>query len=106
MCITNTDVFFIAIISNFNSYVSPRLRARRTLELLGIGSCDKLPWQDSRPYGDEHIRCYAKIEVTDRVREWDYGDYEGLTSKTIQQQRQEKGLGPWDIWSEGCPGGE
>jgi broad specificity phosphatase PhoE len=76
------------------------------LELLGIGIDEKLPWHEHRLYGDEHVRCHASIEVTDKIREWDYGDYEGLTSATIQQQRNEKGMGLWDIWSEGCPGGE
>lgn len=40
------------------------------------------------------------------VREWDYGDYEGLTSQQIRTQRAERGEGPWDIWRDGCPGGE
>lgn len=46
------------------------------------------------------------MEVTEAVREWDYGDYEGLTSKQIREMRKEKGEGPWDIWRDGCPGGE
>jgi broad specificity phosphatase PhoE len=52
------------------------------------------------------VRCDPKIEVTDRVQEWNYGDYEGITSKEIKQKRTEQGLGSWDIWSDGCPGGE
>lgn len=46
------------------------------------------------------------MEVTEAIREWDYGDYEGLTSKQIRAQRAEKGLGAWNIWTDGCPGGE
>lgn len=46
------------------------------------------------------------MEVTEAVREWDYGDYEGLTSKTIREMRAEKGEEPWNIWTDGCPGGE
>lgn len=46
------------------------------------------------------------MEVTEAVREWDYGDYEGVTSKEIQRQREKDGLPPWDIWKDGCPGGE
>jgi len=88
-------------------YVSPRRRAQRTLELLGIGCRDKLPWQDHRQYDDAAVRCEAKIEVNEDVREWDYGDYEGLTSATIREKRKEQGLRPdWDIWADGCPGGE
>ncbi|KAF2430472.1 phosphoglycerate mutase-like protein [Tothia fuscella] len=87
-------------------YVSPRRRAQKTLELLGLGCKEKMPWQSERGHPDSDVRCNAKIEVLDGVREWDYGDYEGLTSKTIAEQRQKDGLGSWDIWRDGCPGGE
>lgn len=40
------------------------------------------------------------------MREWDYGDYEGLTSKQIKAQREKDGEKPWNIWTDGCPGGE
>ncbi|MCJ1453102.1 hypothetical protein MMC28_003447 [Mycoblastus sanguinarius] len=86
-------------------YVSPRKRAQRTLELLDIGCKDKLPWQESRDHTSD-IRSDAKVQTTDDIREWDYGDYEGLTSVQIKQQREEKGERPWDIWRDGCPGGE
>ena len=53
------------------------------------------------------MRTSAKVEVTEDVREWDYGDYEGLTSAVIRQRRKEKGLNEdWDIWRDGCEGGE
>ncbi|KAF2404252.1 phosphoglycerate mutase family protein [Trichodelitschia bisporula] len=86
-------------------YVSPRARARRTLELLGLGVGDALPWQTAtgNEDWDESVRCAAKVTVTEDVREWDYGQYEGLTSKVI---REEKGAPGWDIWRDGCPGGE
>jgi len=58
---------------------SPRLRARRTAELAGFG---------------DH-------EVTDDLAEWDYGDYEGLTSAQIRERSP-----GWRIWFNGCPGGE
>lgn len=48
----------------------------------------------------------AHIEVTDAIREWDYGEYEGLTSAQIQARRQAAGEPEWDIWRDGCPGGE
>lgn len=52
-------------------------------------------------------QCHAKVQVTDDVREWDYGDYEGITSPDIRQMRKEQGYqGTWDIWRDGCPGGE
>ncbi|KAF2149629.1 phosphoglycerate mutase-like protein [Myriangium duriaei CBS 260.36] len=89
-------------------YVSPRHRAQRTLELLDLGCKEPMPWQkgvagEASGRGRE---TEAKVQVTEAVREWDYGDYEGLTSKTIREQRQEKGEGGWDIWRDGCPGGE
>lgn len=46
------------------------------------------------------------MEITEDIREWDYGDYEGLTSKTIQKDRADKGEEVWDIWRDGCPNGE
>lgn len=48
----------------------------------------------------------ARVQVTEDVREWDYGDYEGVTSKEIKAQRKERGEREWDIWRDGCPGGE
>jgi broad specificity phosphatase PhoE len=45
--------------------------------------------------------------VTDDIREWDYGDYEGVTSPDIRKLRADQGIaGSWDIWKDGCPGGE
>ena len=88
-------------------YVSPRNRAQRTLELLDLGCKERLPWKEGRkPEDEEPIRTEARVQVTEAVREWDYGDYEGLTSKQIREERKEKGEEPWDIWNHGCPGGE
>lgn len=70
------------------SYVSPRHRAQRTLELL-------------------NLQCAAPVTVTDKIREWEYGDYEGITSQEIREKRTAAGLDPhWDIWTMGCPNGE
>jgi broad specificity phosphatase PhoE len=89
------------------SYVSPRKRAQRTLELLELGCKERLPWQEARkPANEEPIRTDAEIEITEAVREWDYGDYEGLKTSEIKEIRKQKGDGPWDIWRDGCPGGE
>jgi probable phosphoglycerate mutase len=46
----------------------------------------------------------AGIEVTgveDDLAEWDYGEYEGITSAQIHEQRPD-----WSLWRDGCPGGE
>jgi broad specificity phosphatase PhoE len=87
-------------------YVSPRRRAQRTLELLGLGCREKMPWQVKREHPDTDVRTEAKVQIIEDIREWDYGDYEGLTSKTIAEQRERDGQEPWDIWRDGCPGGE
>ncbi|KAJ9155662.1 Sedoheptulose 1,7-bisphosphatase [Pleurostoma richardsiae] len=88
-------------------YVSPRKRAQRTFELLNLGIKGPLPWH---AHGDTELpglACDARIEVTEDIREWDYGDYEGITSAEIRRMRKEQGLpGTWDIWRDGCPGGE
>ena len=60
--------------------VSPLRRARETAELCGLG---------------------APAEVIEELREWDYGEYEGLTTAAIQAARP-----GWDLWRDGCPGGE
>lgn len=52
------------------------------------------------------VRCDASVEITEDIREWDYGDYEGVTSAQIKEQREKAGLPKWDIWRDGCPGGE
>ncbi|KAF1355190.1 histidine phosphatase superfamily [Delphinella strobiligena] len=88
-------------------YVSPRTRAQRTLELLNLGCSEPMPWTESPPeHPDQDVRTKAKVQVTEAVREWDYGDYEGVTSAEIAAQRKEQGLPKWDIWHDGCPRGE
>jgi broad specificity phosphatase PhoE len=39
--------------------------------------------------------------VTPLLREFDYGDYEGITSAEIHQRRP-----GWQLFRDGCPGGE
>lgn len=59
---------------------SPLRRARETCELAGFRD---------------------RAEVSEDLREWDYGDYEGLTSPQIRDINPD-----WDLWRDGCPGGE
>jgi probable phosphoglycerate mutase len=87
-------------------YVSPRKRAQRTLELLGLGCGDAIPWQKHGDVEEGAETSSAKVEVTEQIREWDYGDYEGITSAEISKRREASGEGSWDIWRDGCPGGE
>lgn len=89
-------------------YVSPRQRAQRTFELLGLGCKDELPWnKHGEPAADPERKCDACVEVTEDIREWDYGDYEGITSTEIREIRAKQGLSPdWDIWRDGSVSGE
>ncbi|KAH0422433.1 phosphoglycerate mutase family protein [Colletotrichum camelliae] len=88
-------------------YVSPRQRAQRTFELLNFGLDDELPWKKHGQVEGGGPKCDACVEVTEDIREWDYGDYEGITSPEIRRIRKEQGLSEnWDIWRDGCPGGE
>jgi probable phosphoglycerate mutase len=59
---------------------SPAQRARETCELCGLG---------------------AQAQLRDDLWEWDYGDYEGLTTAQIHELRP-----GWSLWRDGCPGGE
>jgi probable phosphoglycerate mutase len=54
---------------------SPRIRARRTAELAGL----------------------AGAQVDERLAEWDYGGYEGLTTEQIASQHG----GRWSLWTDG-----
>jgi probable phosphoglycerate mutase len=41
------------------------------------------------------------VETTDDLLEWDYGEYEGITTPQIREGRPD-----WYLWRDGCPGGE
>ncbi|PHH79677.1 hypothetical protein CDD82_2235 [Ophiocordyceps australis] len=89
-------------------YVSPRKRAQRTFELLNLGvPPEALPWSSHGSTACTGIDCNAGIQVCEAIREWDYGDYEGVTTPEIRKRRAAEGIeGTWDIWRDGCPGGE
>ncbi|KAG6878639.1 hypothetical protein C0993_001162 [Termitomyces sp. T159_Od127] len=65
-------------------FVSPRQRAHKTFHLLF-----------------SHLQEEPHHILTEEVREWDYGEYEGLLSSEIKQKNPS-----WAIWVDGCPGGE
>ena len=58
---------------------SPRDRARRTAALAG--------------FPDAHVE--------DDLAEWDYGDYEGITTAEIRTT-----VPGWTVWTDPCPNGE
>jgi broad specificity phosphatase PhoE len=47
------------------------------------------------------IAGFPKPQVTPLLREVDYGEYEGVTTKTIHESRP-----GWELFKDGCPGGE
>jgi probable phosphoglycerate mutase len=59
---------------------SPLSRARETCRLAGLGD---------------------RAQERPELLEWDYGDYEGLTTTQIRAARP-----AWYLWRDGCPGGE
>ena len=59
---------------------SPLERAIETCRLAGLGDA---------------------VETTDDLLEWDYGEYEGITTPQIRESRPD-----WYLWRDGCPGGE
>ncbi|MBM3672022.1 MAG: histidine phosphatase family protein [Actinobacteria bacterium] len=59
---------------------SPLRRARDTAAICGLGE---------------------QAAVDELLREWDYGEYEGVTTVEIR-----KTIPGWTVWSGSCPGGE
>jgi broad specificity phosphatase PhoE len=59
---------------------SPLQRAAETCRLAGLGE---------------------KAEPRPDLVEWDYGEYEGLTTDEIREPRP-----GWSLWRDGCPAGE
>jgi len=58
---------------------SPRKRAVRTAELAG----------------------FPDVEIDEDLVEWDYGDYEGVTTQEIRET-----VPDWTVWTHPTPGGE
>ena len=42
-----------------------------------------------------------EAQIRDELLEWDYGDYDGLTTPEIRESRP-----GWLLWRDGCPDGE
>ncbi len=63
-----------------NVFTSPLQRARRTCELAGFG---------------------GMAEIDRDLLEWNYGEYEARRTADIHKERPD-----WDLFRDGCPGGE
>ena len=61
-------------------FTSPLQRAHRTCELAGFGPV---------------------AEIDPNLVEWNYGEYEGLTSAQVRAKNPD-----WKLFRDGCPGGE
>lgn len=61
-------------------FASPMLRARETGRLAGFGD---------------------RIRLHEGLLEYDYGEFEGLTTKQIWETHPD-----WELFRDGCPGGE
>jgi broad specificity phosphatase PhoE len=44
---------------------------------------------------------FESAELRDELVEWDYGEYEGISTPDIRAERP-----GWFLWRDGCPGGE
>jgi probable phosphoglycerate mutase len=55
----------------------------------------------SRARDTAAIAGFSDAVVDDDLREWDYGEYEGLTTPQIRERRP-----GWFLWEDGVPGGE
>ncbi|KAF2462330.1 phosphoglycerate mutase [Lineolata rhizophorae] len=78
-------------------FCSPRIRAQTTFKLA---------------VGDDEVHklsAAGKVDITEKIAEWNYGAYEGLLTHEIRMLRAAHGLDsdrPWDIWRDGCEEGE
>src|SRR5437763_12945833 len=57
-------------------FSSPLKRALETCELAGFGD---------------------QVQLDEALREWDYGEYEGLTTPEIRTENS-----GWNLWRDGC----
>jgi broad specificity phosphatase PhoE len=77
-------------------------QARRLGELLSGVRFDAV-WSSDlhRALRSAELGGFAHPQVTPLLREFDYGDYEGLTTEEIRRDRPD-----WELFRDGCPGGE
>ncbi|KAF9112208.1 phosphoglycerate mutase 2 [Mortierella sp. 14UC] len=77
--------------------VSPLKRAQQTYEQLRNGGISKHLHEGTQP------SCFTRTQArtTSLLTEWDYGDYEGVTTKEILKTRPN-----WSLFGDNAPNGE
>jgi len=80
-----------------------RRQAERLRDALGEWSFNRIL---SSPLGRALDTCRRagfgdRAELSDALLEWDYGEYEGETTRQIREHRP-----GWNLWRDGAPGGE
>lgn len=76
-------------------------RAARTLERLGLDNPLVVSSPRKRALVTAELAGLSVDEVSPLLTEWDYGDYEGMTTHDIRTTTP-----GWLLWTYGCPGGE
>jgi probable phosphoglycerate mutase len=77
-------------------------QARRLAELLRGVRFDAVWSSDlGRALRTAELAGFDHPTVTPLLREFDYGEYEGVTTAEIRQARPD-----WELFRDGCPGGE
>ncbi|KAG0378469.1 phosphoglycerate mutase 2 [Mortierella sp. AD032] len=77
--------------------VSPLKRAQQTYDQLRTGGITKHLQEGTQP------SCFTRTQArtTSLLTEWDYGDYEGITTKEILKTRP-----TWSLFGDNAPNGE
>jgi broad specificity phosphatase PhoE len=91
---SRTDLPLIEAGRHQATALAPALRARRFAAVL----CSPL----RRALQTCELAGFSSVAtVCEDLREWDYGEYEGLTTPEIWARSPD-----WNLWRDGCPGGE
>jgi broad specificity phosphatase PhoE len=75
--------------------------AALTLERLGLDNPLVISSPRKRALATAELAGLTVDEVSPLLAEWDYGDYEGLTTHEIRTDTP-----GWLLWTYGCPGGD
>jgi broad specificity phosphatase PhoE len=90
---SRTDLPLLATGEAAARELAPRLSA------VGFGLVLTSPMRRARDTAT--LAGFADAEVTQDAVEWDYGEYEGITTAQIRET-----VPGWSVWRHGAPGGE